>query len=220
MKLESLLKRPRLMFSSTLALITYIFLIFSNILSNLSLLEKTLISYNVFQWGYFIGLLYLIHTSQTARIKKRALIEDESANFVLGFSSIASVVAIVAIAFELGSARGSHGVLMGLHLGLPALTLFGVWCLIPSLFAIHYAHLYYLNEHHRPFDFPEESENPDYFDFLYFSITIALTSQTSDVTIMTKRARRLVLVQSVLAFIFNTSVLALGINVAAGLLNN
>jgi len=107
------------------------------------------------------------------------------------------------------------------HLILPAVTLLGVWALLPTMYAIHYAHLYYLteNEEKRPMRFPDAHITPDYLDFLYFSVTITVASQTADVCVTSKRGRRLVLVQSVLAFLFNTSVLALGINVAASLLN-
>ncbi|MGZ3789143.1 MAG: DUF1345 domain-containing protein [Bacteriovorax sp.] len=187
----------------------------------LSLLEKVLVLYNVFQWSYLFFLLYLIFTSSYKRIKERAILEDEGANFVLALSSISSVITLVTIALELGSAKDAHGLLKSVHLVLPAITLIGVWALLPTMYAIHYAHLYYLteNESKRPVKFPDNPDYPDYFDFLYFSVTIALASQTADVSVNSKRGRRLVLVQSVLAFLFNTSVLALGINVAASLLN-
>lgn len=67
--------------------------------------------------------------------------------------------------------------------------------------------------------FPGDDGPPDYGDFLYFSITLAATAQTSDVAISSRAMRRLVLVQTLLAFAFNTGVLALAINILAGLLS-
>ncbi len=213
--------RPRLIFSIFLTLVFALILQHSIFQAILSSLEKSLILYNVFQWSYLISLLFLIFTSSFKRIKERAISEDESANFVLGISSLSSIVTLITIAFELGSTKEAHGALKSVHLILPAITLIGVWILLPVMYAIHYAHLYYLNDNQdkRILKFPDNPEYPDYFDFLYFSATIAVASQTADVSVNSKRGRRLVLAQSVLAFLFNTSVLALGINVAASLLN-
>jgi uncharacterized membrane protein len=214
-------QRPRLISSITLTSVLFLILIQFDFFKNLSSLEKFLSLYNVFQWTYLFFLIHLIFTSSVRKIKSRAVIEDESANFVLAFSSIASIITLATIAMELSSAKEAHGFLKSVHLILPAITLLGVWVLLPTMYAIHYAHLYYLteNENHRPLKFPDNPEFPDYFDFLYFSVTIAVASQTADVSVNSKRGRRLVLLQSVLAFLFNTSVLALGINVAASLLN-
>lgn len=213
--------RPRFIFSLAITAFSVLAMSQFDFFKNLSLLEKLLSLYNIFQWCYLSGLLYLVFTSSVRKIKDRAVLEDESANFVLAFSSIASVITLATIAMELSSAKEAHGLLKSVHLILPAITLLGVWALLPTMYAIHYAHLYYLteNENHRPLRFPENPQYPDYFDFLYFSVTIAVASQTADVTVTSKRGRRLVLLQSILAFLFNTSVLALGINVAASLLN-
>ena len=64
---------------------------------------------------------------------------------------------------------------------------------------------------------PDEGFRPDYADFLYFSFTIAVASQTADVSITNRPMRRLVLLQSVLSFAFNTTILAFTINIAASL---
>jgi uncharacterized membrane protein len=213
--------RPRLLFSFALTIVAIVAVNCLQCATPLSGLEKFLFVYNIFQWTYLLCLLFLVFTSSYRHIKERAIMEDESANFVLAISSTASIITLVTIALELGSAKETHGLLKSVHLILPAITLIGVWALLPTMYAIHYAHLYYLteNEEKRPMRFPDAHITPDYIDFLYFSVTIAVASQTADVCVTSKRGRRLVLVQSVLAFLFNTSVLALGINVAASLLN-
>jgi uncharacterized membrane protein len=94
---------------------------------------------------------------------------------------------------------------------------FGSWLLLPTLFALTYASAYYGPEPDGGLAFPDPPRNfePDHTDFLYFSFTIAVTAQTSDVGVTTRRMRRLVLSQSVLSFVFNTTILAFSINAAA-----
>ena len=212
---------PRFIYSIGFTLILTLILSRIDFTQNLNFLEKAIGVYNIFQWSYLILLLNLIFTSKTNSIKEMACKQDENANFVLILSSFASVITLITIAMELSSAKEAHGVLKTIHLALPAITLIGVWALLPTMYAVHYAHLYYLakTDEERPMKFPDNPEAPDYFDFLYFSVTIAVASQTADVGVYSKSGRRLVLMQSILAFLFNTSVLALGINVAASLLN-
>ena len=87
-------------------------------------------------------------------------------------------------------------------------------------FALAYASLYYgADGKPHGLDFPGKEEHPDYTDFMYFAVTLAATSQTSDVAVSTRPMRRLVLLHAVLSFVFNTSVLALTINILAGLIS-
>jgi uncharacterized membrane protein len=104
------------------------------------------------------------------------------------------------------------------HYALAILTLLGSWFLLGTLFCFHYAHLYY-QENKRPLQFPNGEHQPDYWDFLYFSFTIAVAAQTADVTVQSAGMRKLVLGQSVLSFFFNLLILGLSINIAASLLN-
>jgi uncharacterized membrane protein len=87
-------------------------------------------------------------------------------------------------------------------------------------FALHYAHDYYSPDHgsdaRSGLVFPA-CEEPDYWDFLYFSTSIGATSQTSDISIKSRALRRLVTLHAVVAFFFNTAVLALTVNIAASL---
>ncbi len=87
------------------------------------------------------------------------------------------------------------------------------------MFALTYASQYYRTAHGCGLNFPQADDNskPDYADFLYFSFTIAVASQTADVSISTQAMRRLVLLQSMLSFAFNTAILAFTINIAASL---
>ena len=98
-------------------------------------------------------------------------------------------------------------------------TVIGSWLLLPTLFAVTYASRYDRATHSAGLNFPTADNDfkPDYGDFLYFSFTIAVASQTADVSVSTSPLRRLVLMQSVLSFAFNTAILAFTINVAASM---
>jgi len=91
------------------------------------------------------------------------------------------------------------------------------WILLHLSFTFRYAHLYYGDSNARyanktkGLTFPEE-EHPDYFDFAYFSFVIGMTFQVSDVVIVSGPVRRLVLLHSLLAFVFNTVIIALTVS--------
>ena len=106
------------------------------------------------------------------------------------------------------------------HLALAGVTILCSFCIVHTAFALHYAHEFYGDAERaaaRCLEFPG-TEQPDYFDFLYFAFVLGTTSQTSDVTIASSPLRRLALMHGVIAFFFNTTVLALTVNIAAGLL--
>ncbi|GAB3859332.1 DUF1345 domain-containing protein [Hymenobacter terrigena] len=110
------------------------------------------------------------------------------------------------------------------HILVSAVAIVGTWCLMHTLFALHYAHTYFSL-------LPDIQENAwqtglvfagapptSYWDFVYFAFVVGMTTQTSDVTVTTIRMRRLVLFHSMLSFAFNTTILALSINIISGLL--
>jgi uncharacterized membrane protein len=124
-----------------------------------------------------------------------------------------------AIALELGTARQAHAA-GGLTLVFAIATVCSSWLLLPVEFGIAYASLYHgEGKAAHGLEFPGDDGPPDYGDFLYFSITVAATSQTSDVSVSSRAMRRLVLAQALLAFIFNTGVLALTVNILASLVS-
>ena len=186
----------------------------------LPLVSRILLAWNVAVWVYLANLGWLMVRADGARIRAVAERQDENAFAVLGVVSLATVMSLAAILLELSSTKQSHGAARWLHLGITFSTLSGGWLLLPMAFGIHYAHLFYQAEPGKlPLLYPDKPEAPDYLDFLYFSFTIAVASQTADVAIGTQRARRIVLLQSILSFVFNTSILALSINIASSLVS-
>jgi uncharacterized membrane protein len=136
---------------------------------------------------------------------------------ILCFASLMSLAAVIS---QLSSLKDLEPDERAIHYGFTVITLLGSWFLVGTLFCFHYAHLYYRADiKERPLQFPDEEQDPDYWDFLYFSFTIAVAVQTSDVQVHTRGMRKLVLAQSVLNFFFNLVVLGLSINLAAGLIN-
>jgi uncharacterized membrane protein len=117
--------------------------------------------------------------------------------------------------------KGNNNSLLFLHLGLSIATIVSSWLLVHTIFAQHYAHSYYREDRTLDeckadgLDFPGEIE-PDYWDFLYFSFVIGMTSQVSDVNVTSRQIRRLSLIHGILSFFFNTTILAMAINIVAG----
>ncbi|MGI4815179.1 MAG: DUF1345 domain-containing protein [Janthinobacterium lividum] len=179
-----------------------------------------LLGWDVCVWSYLAMMWFLMATPQGKNVQQLAEEEDESAPLVLSIVSLAAIASVAAIVLVLATAKSgtSSHVSLG-HLLFVGATLIGGWFLIPTIYALHYARLYFSDKHApRALQFPDRDVDPDYWDFLYFSFTIAVASQTSDVGLASQRMRRAGLAQSVLAFFFNLAVLGLSINIAASLL--
>ncbi len=180
---------------------------------------RSLLGWNVGVWLYLVLVGTLMLQADHEHLRRAAIAQSESAATVLTLVIVAAAASIVAIVIELAAAKqgARHG---WSHVLFALTTVAGSWLLLPTLFAMNYASVYYRNPHGSGLRFPEPEEKgfrPDYADFLYFSFTIAVASQTADVSITSRSMRRLVLLQSVLSFVFNTTILALTINIAAGL---
>lgn len=154
------------------------------------------------------------------RTRQRVLAQDQS-GWALSSLLLLSVFASAgAIALMLQHVKDLAAVQRLAHLGLSMLALAASWLLMQTIFAFHYAHLYYQCESRgQPngagLEFPGK-QSPDYFDFMYYSHVVGMTSQVSDVVVTARHMRRLTLLHSLSAFAFNMLVLALSINVMAG----
>ena len=184
------------------------------------LMTRLLTAWNVAVWFYLATMAWMMMRANHHTVKAMATRQDERAAMVLLALSVASVMSLLAIVSQLSSMKGMADDERALHYALTIFTLVGSWFLVGTLFCFHYAHLYYLADPaRRPLKFPDDEQNPDYWDFLYFAFTIAVAVQTSDVCVQTRLMRQIVLGQSVLSFFFTLVVLGLSINIAAGLIN-
>ncbi len=187
----------------------------------LSLSTRLLIGWNVTVWSYLFLMGWLMLRVGHAEVRKIAEQEDHSGVAVLAIMSLAAMVSLAAIVLELAAVSEVSSRLSLSSYGLTAATVFGSWCMVGTIYTFHYARMFYRSPAgQRPIAFPENTPHPDYWDFLYFSFTIAITAQTSDLTITSRAMRKAVLAQSILCFWFNLAILGLSINIAASLIRS
>jgi uncharacterized membrane protein len=152
------------------------------------------------------------------RICTRYIEEDQSAEFILAVVVVAALLSVIAIVEPLAALKQMAGARRIAHIALAALTLVNSWILVPTMFTLHYADLFYsVPEKDRPLAFPN-TPMPVFSDFAYFSFTIAAACQTSDVSTTNQQVRKVVIVHTLVSFFFNASILGFAINVTAGMI--
>ena len=163
----------------------------------------------------YLGLaLHLIARSDVRHIRRHAALQDEGQLAILTCTVAAALASLAAIFAELGTSAVGGSRPRG-YLILATLTILLSWAFIHTIFALHYAHEFYDETAGRGMAFPGGEPNPDYWDFVYFSFVIGMTSQVSDVGITSKQIRRTAAAHGVISFFFNAALLALTINLAA-----
>jgi len=183
-------------------------------------LTRALLAWNCGIAVYLALILGAMLRASPEALRARAIEQDSGRIAVLVMAVGAVVVCLVGIVFELSAAKNLYGHLKAEHVGLAIATVLSAWAFMQVMFAQHYAHEYHkaiLRGRHGGLDFPGD-ETPDYGDFLYFSCVIGTSGQTADVSITSRSLRRTGAVHCVLAFLFNTTLVALTINIASGLI--
>lgn len=211
-----ILARPRLFSCALIGVIATL-----SLPSSLALHSATrlIIGWNIGVCLYLLLAARMMFWSTHERMKTRALQQDEGRIIVLALVVTAAIMSLGAIVAELSVVKEMHGSLRYAHIALATLTILSSWTFTQTMFALHYAHDYYAAEargNHCGLDFPG-GHAPDYGDFLYFACVIGTSGQTADVSFTNRTIRRTGLVHCVLAFFFNTTLLALTINIASGL---
>ncbi|MBI6939979.1 DUF1345 domain-containing protein [Pseudomonas putida] len=183
------------------------------------IIQHILAGWNLGVWLYLVLVLWLTCRATPDRVRNVAQVEDENAGLVLFTVSIAAVASLAAVTLQLVASRGLQGNALALHYLYTGLTVAGSWLLIGCIFSLHYARLFYTGNGREPvLRFADGECNPDYWDFHYFSFTISVAVQTSDIGVAGRGMRRVVLAHSLIGFIFNTAIIGFTINIAAGLL--
>jgi uncharacterized membrane protein len=156
------------------------------------------------------------------RTRARAQSQDERSVVLMFVLLLATSACVAAIAVLMQQSRDLSGIARALHVGLAVFALAMSWLFIQTIFTFRYAHRYYHEEKLQEPDGPglqfPGGLDPDYFDFLYYSFVVGMTSQVSDVQVTSREMRRLTMVHGVLSFGFNVLIVALSINVVAGIL--
>jgi len=208
--------RPRLFIATLTAIAIGVFLP-QGVASHAA--TRWLIAWNAGAGLYVLLAATMMIRSSTHHMRHRAQLQDDGALVILALVVVAAIASLVAIAGELVVVKDMHGPIKAAHIALAGATVLSSWAFIQVMFALHYAHDYYVATCHgraAGLQFPEE-EAPDYGDFFYFSAVIGTSGQTADVSFVTKPLRRIGAVHCILAYLFNTTVLALLINIGASL---
>jgi len=163
---------------------------------------------------FLVSLWPLLKDATADKIRRSAAANDANRAVLLGITGLTMLVILVAVAKELRSKSDATAIV------LVVATLVLAWLFSNTIYALHYAHLFYSDcdgdgNDRGGLEFPSCAE-PDYWDFIYFSFTLGMTFQTSDVEISSRRMRFISLGQCLAAFVFNLGVLAFTINTLGG----
>lgn len=175
--------------------------------------QAIMAGFDVAALGYAATLPPLFRLD-AAGIRKQAKSVDADRILLLALTTVVMVTILTAVASELTQREGPNrfeAVLVIATLGI-------AWCFSNMIYAIHYAHLFYDDSRgggdRGGVDFPK-SKSPDYWDFVYFSYTLGMTFQTSDVAIIDSQWRKVVIFHTIAAFAFNIGIIAFSINILA-----
>jgi uncharacterized membrane protein len=201
--------RPRLFLSALVGIIVAVLLP-----TSLHVATRVLIGWDICVALYLILAFRIMATTDIDGMRRHAARQDEGRIAVLFLTAVAALASLGAIIAELGGANKAPA-----HLALAAVTILLSWTFTHAIFALHYAYEYYDEDGRRGggLKFPGD-EPPDYWDFLYFSLVIGMTSQVSDVAVTSNKIRRMATGHGVVSFVFNATLLALTVNIAASLL--
>lgn len=202
-------KRPRL----SLAVLVFLVVLLPT-LQRLTPARALLLAFDAAAAAYLILIFRMMARATLASLRQRAEEQHEGRWVVLATSLIVALATLVALSLELHSKTDGSPLQVLLSVGSIVL----VWVFVNTVFTLHYAHDYY-NPHAAAspgLQFPG-TDAPDYWDFSYFAFVLGMTFQVSDVQISNRSLRRFALLHSVLAFFFNVVIIALTVNIVAGL---
>lgn len=215
--------RPRMAIAIGLGIATALILHFAP--DHLRWSTRSILSWDIAAGSFIAMMVAMMCDCGIDKIQARAAAQDEGQGLTLFLSIFSAVASVLAIAAELSLAKEDHGFIKPLRVGLAFTTIAISWFFTHLIFALHYAHEYYAPETCPELDghgergglgFPG-GEQPDYWDFVHFAVIIGVASQTADISFTAKTLRRIGTIHGVLSFVFNTVVLALTINLLAGL---
>jgi uncharacterized membrane protein len=214
--LHSLHAVHKLMMCFIIAAITFLFVIYKNI----DTLSCIMITWDAFSISLLIIDWIIFCSTPIQQIRAKAKAEDSSSvliSVIVIVSAFASMLAVILLLVSKDEEAKP------LHIIAAITGMVFSWLLVHTIFTVRYAHLYYsdnesnANIHAGGLEFPEKEDKPDFLDFAYFSFVLGMTFQVSDVQITSKNFRRLALLHGLLSFAYNTVIVAITINVVAGL---
>ena len=181
------------------------------------------LTWEVFALTSMIMAWFIIYTKDPYEARRNARLQDASATFLFVLVICAATASLLAVGLVLHDVKDLGSSIMLAHVIASAGAILISWTFVHTIFALRYAHLYFANAHERErhetaggLIFPGK-DIPCYPDFAYFSFIIGMTCQVSDVQISSSEIRRLALVHGLISFLFNTAILAMFVNIVAGL---
>jgi uncharacterized membrane protein len=179
-----------------------------------------LLAWNIGALLYLVLAWRAMQANDLRQIRERALRQDEGRLAILLLVVLAALAVLLAVGTQLAQVKDLHGRERALHVALAGLTVLTSWLFTQVLFALHYAHDFYAAREHGapdPLAFPG-TRDPGYGDFFHFACVIGTAAQTADISFNGSGLRGVGTLHCILAFFFNAALLALSINLAAGLL--
>jgi uncharacterized membrane protein len=214
---RSVRARPRMLFSALFGLAIAFFVPAD------SFLTHALLGWNAGVLLFIVLILAMMARTDAMEIRDHSIAEAEGRFTVLTLIIMAAAMILIAIALGIFSAKELQGTSRALRLALAFVTVINSWTFVHFVFTIYYAHEYHAEvkgsrtKTRGGLKFAGTGR-PDYWDFLYFALTVGMTAQTSDTAVESRRMRRLVTVHGLVSFVFTTAVIALTVNLAAQLL--
>jgi uncharacterized membrane protein len=185
---------------------------------------RSIVAWDIGVVVYLVASGLLFSTERLDRMAEDAAAQEEGEWTIFWLTVAVVTFSFVAIIGEFANiSKDIPPAQRNLHVILVAVTLFVSWLMTHTTFAFRYAHEFYELDVDSSsgicggLEFPGEKQ-PDYLDFLYFSLVLGMTFQVSDVQITARKFRRMATAHGLLSFMFNTIILALTVNIAAGLL--
>jgi uncharacterized membrane protein len=183
----------------------------------------TVLAWEAFAITSLIMAWIVISTKDPYEARRNASLQDSSGTALFVFVICAATISLLAVALVLRDVKSLEAASLRLHVVAAAVAVLVSWTFVHTIFALRYAHRYYFDardvERHAVTGgliFPGK-DHPAYPDFAYFSFVIGMTCQVSDVQISSPDMRRLALVHGLISFLFNTAILAMFVNIVAGL---
>jgi len=189
--------------------------------TEVSLLLRSMVSWIVFAMTFLVCSWIVIFERTVTQIRKRATEDDGSVAFVFFMvliSSFAGMLAVLLIIISKDLAIRDSVLFLPSCISGMILS----WLMVHTMYIFHYAHEYYdsKDKNNRKYvgglNFPGNND-PDYLDFAYYSFGLGCTFQVSDISITSRKIRRITMFHGLLSFVLNTFVVALTINLIAGL---
>jgi uncharacterized membrane protein len=180
---------------------------------------RILLAYDFSVAMFLALLLYRINNITAEDLKDYYDDREPSSRYAMVAAVVFSSLSMAGVGLMADISQNWRPIQANVHTVLSLLAIVLSWILLHAFYAFHYAHLYYDVDEGNPerpmmkgLNFPSD-ELPDYWDFLYYSFTIAMCYQTSDVTVVSRSMRRVTLFHAVLSFLYVTAILGLVINI-------